>query len=127
MIVQNKQQLVVEVATNLPEGWVKTFGDDLCNRLWAAIERNNLIGKYEILQVKEKFGMLTWYDRNSNDEIKEIITFFHEMSKYTCCVCGALAEWVKSDCWITPIYDKHLKERNYHPNSYKRANDYWDE
>ena len=46
----------------MPYGWRIAFGDDLLKELKDELIRWNYLDKYRIVQIKEKFGGLRWYD-----------------------------------------------------------------
>lgn len=46
----------------MPEGWRIAFGDQLLEELEAELEKFNYQNEYRIMQIKEKFGGLRWYD-----------------------------------------------------------------
>lgn len=48
---------------DMPSGWRKRFGLQMCADIKQALEKNNIIIElYKVFQVKEKFGELHWYD-----------------------------------------------------------------
>ena len=69
--------------------------------------------EYRIVQIKEKYGFLHWYDAGGNIEImREIIPKYEEESLNTCICCGKLATKI-SKGWISPYCDKCIGNREY--------------
>ena len=97
----------------LPDGWVKAFGDDLVNDLYGvAVRAENAHTDYEfhISQIKEKFGQLRVYYASIPepfyDEIERVIDRYTDLSEKTCVVCG------KEGCmtfngWYEPLCEEH--------------------
>ena len=46
----------------MPDGWRKAFGEQMCEEIQKELEKFDYVDKYRILQIKEKFGFLHWYD-----------------------------------------------------------------
>lgn len=124
MIIANKAQLLIEITLSVPEGWAKKFGGKLSEDIWSIIKEKDLVGKYNLLQVKEKFGMLRWYGRPAVPEIEDIIKKYTHISKYTCYSCGDSAQWVLTNPWIIPICEccKNTKAKK---DEAKLSIDYW--
>ena len=65
--------------------------------------------EYRILQIKEKWGKLRWYDNNAPediyDELQTVVQKYEDLSEKTCINCGASAKW-KSLVSIAPWCDK---------------------
>ena len=62
---------------NMPTGWRKAFGHQMCREIQEVIDRDGLYG-YTIDQVKEKFGSLRWYDTGGNQAIYDIVDKYEE-------------------------------------------------
>ena len=69
---------------SMPEGWRKTFGITMCDEIKEVLKRYNCLYKYRIMQIKEKFGGLRWYDDNAPKEIDNIIHKYEQISYNTC-------------------------------------------
>ena len=103
----------------MPEGWKKRFGWQLVKEIDQCLKANH-ITDYHIEQVKEKWGMLCWYD-NGTREIHEITNKYEMLSYNTCVICGKESTHI-SQGWISPYCSecvtKILKER---PNAKFKA------
>ena len=111
----------------LEPGWRKKFGIDICKEIKRSLLKHGgvkALMRYRIVQIKEKFGGLRWYDNCSTKEIMdEIIPKYYRLSRETCIHCGKPAKYVSAG-WISPycedcIDDKH----NYVPMTEENA---WD-
>jgi len=91
-----------------PKGWDKLV-KDLCDELALKLEELGLLDEYVVFQAKEKFGGLRWYDNLDFKEINKIIDKYVEMSRYTCIICGEMAEW-ESLGYISPFCNDCIDE-----------------
>lgn len=88
----------------MPTGWRNAFGEQLCEEISEALTKNNIpLEKYQVLQVKEKFGYLHWYDVGCKDT-NDVIRKYEDISERTCCRCGKPATKI-SRGWICPYCD----------------------
>lgn len=109
--------------TDLPRGWVNSFGEKMCDELLAALGK--YVNDFIIVQTKEKYGSIRiywrWRDREyTKEEIEErnqlfytlnpIITKYEEISYHTCVKCGAQATHY-SEPWILPYCEKCFDEQ----------------
>lgn len=98
---------------SMPEGWKKAFGEQMCEEIQKLLEEANWVYEYRILQIKEKFGCLRWYDNGVPESIQErfdaIIRKYEDLSKKTCIECGAPATKISTD-WISPWCDKCVEK-----------------
>lgn len=93
---------------DLPKGWVKSFGVDLCEEIKVALEKANISpNDYKIQQIKEKYGAMRLYAVGGNDEIDQIIDKYEDISARTCCNCGKPAKYITKG-WITPFCEDCL-------------------
>lgn len=88
----------------LPIGWRKLFGEAICKDIKKALleQGEDALYEYRILQIKEKYGSLRWYDSNTSEKIQEIIYKYEHISKYTCINCGRFQVPMLDDGWISP-------------------------
>lgn len=89
----------------MPDGWRAKFGEQLCEELREELIKANYLDKYRIMQIKEKFGGLRWYDNGITEEGHNIIRKYEELSYKTCIDCGRPATKM-SVGWISPYCDK---------------------
>lgn len=85
---------------DLPYGWVKCFGKQFCEDLEVAIDIDG-IKDYQVLQAKEKFGELRWYD-NGGEMVQKVIDDYAHLSKHVCIVCGQMYVPIIDDGWVSP-------------------------
>ena len=101
---------------SMPNGWRRTFGEQMCEEIQKLLEEADWVDKYRILQIKEKFGSLRWYDSSVPESIRErldkVIQKYEEISARTCFICGAPATKI-SMSWICPWCDKCAAEQEY--------------
>lgn len=116
----------------MPTGWRKAFGENICKeirdsllttykikeqpktlfeKIRCSYKGLKLLFSYRIMQIKEKYGQLRWYDSRSTDNIFEIIEKYTEISEKTCIVCGERATYLSLD-WICPFCSKHKPENS---------------
>ena len=50
---------------SLPYGWRLAFGDQICEEIDQELRRFDYQDKYRIVQIKEKYGSLRWYDNGT--------------------------------------------------------------
>ena len=89
----------------MPDGWRAKFGEQLCEELREELIRVNYLDKYRIMDIKDKYSGLRWYDNGNTKKGYEIIHKYEELSYKTCIECGRPA--TKISCgWINPYCDK---------------------
>lgn len=89
---------------DMPDGWRKAFGIQMCKEISRElIYAYGIRGlfRYRIMQIKEKFGTLRWYDGNSADGVFRVIDKYEDKSYHTCISCGKPAVWLSTG-WISP-------------------------
>lgn len=95
---------------DMPSGWRIAFGEQMCEEIANLLKKANYIDNYHIVQIKEKYGSLRWYDsgvpqKNYDAELYSITEKYEELSKKTCIICGKPAKWITKG-WIMPICDE---------------------
>ena len=101
----------------IPKGWAKAFGEQMCDELLEILEEGNFVNEYQIVQVKEKFGGLRWYDngvpKSIWDKHNAWLDKYEALSYKTCVICGKPSTCVTSG-WVQPVcqecYDNMYKE-----------------
>lgn len=72
----------------MPDGWNYTFGEQMCEEILEALKLDNIpVEQYKVLQVKEKYGSLRWYD-NGGKHVDEVLRKYENISEQICCRCG---------------------------------------
>lgn len=96
---------------DMPKGWRTAFGKQMCDEIKEELIRCNYLEKYRIMQIKEKFGSLRWYDCGIPDGCKvwDIIYKYEQLSSSTCIACGKPATKISTG-WICPWCDDCAKE-----------------
>lgn len=94
---------------DMPDGWRKAFGTQICFEIAKVLEKTeNKDFEYHILQIKEKWGKLCWYDggvpEDIYDELQTVIQKYEDLSEKTCALCGKKASTI-TDGWIIPVCD----------------------
>ena len=92
----------------MPDGWRRAFGEQMCEEIKRELIKINYLDKYRIVQIKEKFGQLRWYDFGANEAIYNIIRKYTKLSEKTCICCGEPAEHIALG-WISPFCEKCVK------------------
>lgn len=99
---------------DMPEGWRIAFGEQLCAELKAELEKDGFLDKYRIVQIKEKFGELRWYDNYGTVAMTRIIDKYSVMSARICLCCGKPATRITQG-WIAPFCDECCPDKYYIP------------
>ena len=98
---------------SMPKGWRKAFGIQMCKDIKKVLKHHHYLYKYRIMQIKEKFGTLRWYDNGSpNRCVDKIVDEYEHKSYYTCIVCGKSATKL-SKGWISPYCDNCIGTQEY--------------
>ncbi len=96
----------------MPNGWRRAFGQEMCEEIRKVLIKGNYLYDYRVVQIKEKFGALCWYDNGAPDsiyrELQDIIYKYEEISKHTCIWCGRPATKISLG-WISPWCDNCAK------------------
>ena len=90
----------------MDSGWRKAFGIQMCKEIKQELKKHKFLYKYRIIQIKEKFGYLHWYDGGTlkDSKIYDIIRKYEQISAKTCVVCGKPATKMSTG-WISPYCD----------------------
>lgn len=98
----------------MESGWRKAFGIQMCKEIKKELKKHKFLYKYRIVQIKEKFGYLHWYDGGSpkDSKIYDIIRKYEQISAKTCGECGKLATKI-SKGWIYPYCDDCIGDKQF--------------
>jgi len=96
------------ILDSMPSGWRKAFGEQMCEEICAALREDEALSQYKIVEIKEKYGCLCWYDHGGTEKTKEIVHKYEGISRKTCIVCGQPATWL-SVGWVEPLCDRCVK------------------
>jgi len=83
------------------KGWFWLL-DNLCSCIQDYIDNNNK-PQIEVVQVKEKFGMLRFYISGADDMVYGMISLAESLSYRTCESCGAVSNIIHTKGWIRTI------------------------
>lgn len=97
---------------NMPDGWRKAFGEQMCQEIMDELVANDMVDTYRIVQIKEKYGGLRWYDDGFTKKGHEIIDNYERLSYKTCIRCGKPATRMTRG-WIMPFCDDCCPEVTY--------------
>ena len=101
---------------NMPNGWCKAFGFQLLEELREELIKWTCLNQYRVVQIKEKYGQLRWYDNGtpSGSDIHGIIEKYSVISENVCISCCkpdvpmTMADWIHPSCEKC-YYDKNMK------------------
>lgn len=97
---------------SMDSGWRKSFGMQMCKDIKKALLKDAGIKglyNYRIVQIKEKYGQLRWYDVWTTKSVMEVITKYEKISEHTCITCGKEAVG-HSTGYILPYCEEHAPE-----------------
>lgn len=94
---------------DIPTGWHIAFGEKMIKELNKILIQGHYQKKYTIVQVKEKFGGLRWYDNGVPlSMLKDYYAWMHkyeDLSEVTCIYCGQPGT-MRQSSWISPYCDE---------------------
>jgi hypothetical protein len=95
---------------NMPDAWKDVFGLFMCEYIKQNLMDANYLDKYRIMQIKEKYGTLRWYDngvpKSIYDKHCEIISKYEKLSGEVCFDCGAEPTVGQTRGWILFLCEK---------------------
>lgn len=100
---------------NMPSGWRKAFGLQMCQEIKEALLKvggRKALRQYRIMDIKEKYGTLRWYDSGAPEEVYKIVAKYEGISFETCIDCGKPAKYI-SRGWICPYCEDCVKNQPY--------------
>lgn len=74
--------------SSMPYGWAKAFGYEMLCEIYRALVEANYLEEYRIMDIKEKYGMLRWYDGGAPKPVFETIIQYINKSAHVCQACG---------------------------------------
>lgn len=92
----------------MPDGWRKSFGEMMCEEIKEELIKYNCLDEYLIIQIKEKFGQLRWYDNGTpiGCNVSRIIDKYSVLSENICIICGKPDVPITKNGWISPYCKK---------------------
>lgn len=97
---------------DIPIGWRNAFGMTMIKELKNILINGNCLHEYRVVQIKEKFGQLRWYDNGVPDVIykqyNDWLDKYTLLSERTCIDCGEPAIGMTTG-WIVPVCEKHAE------------------
>lgn len=100
----------------MPDGWRIAFGEQMCEELKQELLKSGgeeALQEYRIVQIKEKYGFLRWYDNGCTSRWwREILPKYEALSERTCIRCGKPATQISTG-WISPWCDECAKSIPY--------------
>ena len=95
----------------MPRGWRIRFGEEMVEEISQELKKYDFEDRYRIIQIKEKYGGLRWYDGGVpiNSAIHDIIRKYDELSYRTCIRCGKPAKYITNG-WISPFCEDCVKK-----------------
>lgn len=98
----------------IPYGWNIAFGEQMIDELNDLLIKYGYVHMYRIVQIKEKFGSLRWYDTGFSEcgyeEYLSWLNKYQWLSERTCIICGKKAKMRENLSWISPYCKHHYKE-----------------
>ena len=92
----------------MPDGWRKAFGEMMCEEIKEELIKHNYLDEYLILDIKEKFGQLRWYDNGTpiGCNVSQIIDKYSTLSENICIICGKPDVPITGTNWVIPLCKK---------------------
>lgn len=87
-------------------GWREAFGIQMCEELREALIAADALERYQVTDVKEKYGELRWYSYGGTNSTHEIEKRCLLLSRGICGRCGKPATHIGT-FWIYPYCDEH--------------------
>lgn len=110
---------------DMEDGWRIAFGLQMMEELKQTLVKINYLDEYKLMQVKEKFGSLRWYDNGRSNEMNDVIAKYEDLSEKTCGFCGEKAKYI-SKGWIYPYckecankFTKNIIKKQQNKNSFE--------
>lgn len=92
---------------SIPDGWRIAFGEMMMDDIKSCLEEANYVDKFEIEDIKEKYGELRLYYKDAPsgiyDELNNIIDTYSALSANICIECGLPDVPSYKRGWIMPL------------------------
>lgn len=89
---------------DMPKAWRDKFGLQMCEEIRDILLKADYLDKYQVVQIKEKFGSLRWYDNGVPEliarKLYDCIDKYEALSADTCFDCGASPTVAHTKGWI---------------------------
>lgn len=82
-------------------GWREAFGIQMCEELREALIAADALERYQVTDVKEKYGELRWYSYGGTNSTHEIEKKYLLLSRGICGRCGKPATH-RGTAWVYP-------------------------
>ena len=100
-LVPNYNYDYISVWDEIPDGWIKAFGEMMCQEITEALAEDDLQDKVYVEQAKEKYGQLRIY-MSGNKKALRIIDKYSAISENVCIKCGRPHSPMLNTGWICP-------------------------
>ena len=101
---------------DMPSGWRKAFGMMMVKEMDVLLRRANFQDEYRVVQVKEKYNELRWYDNgvpsSIYDEFENVIRKYSTLSSNICAYCSKPDTKYLTRGWIIACCEKCFKNIN---------------
>lgn len=92
---------------DMPDGWWEAFGEMMCEEIRQELLKfgDEALQNYRLVQAKEKYGAMCWYDNGHPQEsnVGDIIGKYSRLSENICVACGKPDVPMTTDGWIMPL------------------------
>lgn len=92
----------------MPKGWNKAFGLQMAKEIKQWLKEHN-VTDYMVIDVKEKWGRLHWYDNGPTKLYKDVIAKYVKISSKLCVRCGKKATHVSAG-YILPFCEDCMQK-----------------
>lgn len=87
---------------DMPDGWRKAFGLQMCEELREALVKDKALRGYGLDEVKSKYGTLRWYDYGGTEKTDFIVQKYELLSMCYCELCGEPARFLTHG-WVSYV------------------------
>ena len=94
----------------MPENWARAFGYEMLCELVSELKEEEILDQYRIMDIKEKYGTLRWYDNCASEKVLKIVSKYCSMSADVCIYCGGKTRY-ETKGWVSFICKKCAREQ----------------